>query len=48
MVDKEYIFEAIEDITKSKEANQGYTVTTKNVSKEYVKEQLGYFPESKE
>ena len=48
MVDKEYIFEAIEDITKSKEANQGYTVTTKNVSKEYVKEQLGYLPDSKE
>lgn len=48
MVDKEYIFEAIEDISKSKEANQGYTVTTKNVSKEYVKEQLGYLPDSKE
>ncbi len=47
MVDKEYIFEAIEDITKSKEANQGYTVTTKNVSKEYVKQQLGYLPDAK-
>lgn len=43
-VAKEYIFEAIEDILKSKEANQGYTVKTKAVSEKYVKKQLGYLP----
>lgn len=35
-VDKKYVFEAVEDIIKSKEANRGYTVETKPVLKEYV------------
>lgn len=47
MVDKKYVFEAIEDIIKSRLANQGYTITTKPVSKEYVKDRLGYLPDEK-
>lgn len=43
-VAKEYLFESIEDIIKSKEANQGYSVKTKSVSEKYVKKQLGYLP----
>lgn len=44
MVSKKYIFEAIEDTQASKNANRRITVTTKEVSKEYVAKQLGKDP----
>ena len=40
IVFKEYIFEAVESILVSKNANNGITVTTREVSAEYVKEQI--------
>ena len=45
---KKYFFEAIEDIVKSRDTNRGYSIETRQVSKEYVKDQLGYLPETKD
>lgn len=44
---KKYFFEAMDDIVKSRDTNRGYSIERKQVSKEYVKDQLGYLPETK-
>lgn len=40
LVDKKYIFEMVEGILISKSANQGISMKSKTVSKEYVKQEL--------
>lgn len=45
LVDKSFVFEMIESTIKSKNANEGVTVETREVSEEYVKSQVEMYGE---